>query len=217
MNQKQSPSCIAYRCPQCGEAVYGLTGKFALSAGMLRLKCHCGGSTLDMTVTQEKNVRLSVPCLLCRRNHEFTISPSLFFGRDRFSLACPYANLNIAHLGEREQVDAAVAASGEQVERLIRSFDGEELRDIQPEDMTEEEILPDAGVYDCLRFLLKELEAEGQVHCHCPTGEAEYDLRFTDRGGVQAYCARCGATYDFATESPAAVEEYLGLDSLTLQ
>lgn len=217
MEQKQTPSCIAYRCPQCGEAVYGLTGKFALSAGMLRLKCHCGGSTLDMTVTPEKSIRLSVPCPLCRRNHDFTVSSSLFFGRDRFSLACPYANMDIAHLGGQEQVDAAVAESGQQLERLIRSFDGEELRDIQPQDMADEEILPDASVYDCLRFLLKELEAEGEVHCHCPAGEGEYDLRFTDRGSVQAYCTRCGASHDFAAESPAAVEDYLTLDTLTLQ
>ena len=70
---------------------------------------------------------------------------------------------------------------------LMASLEAEELSDIQPQDMAETEILPDPAVYDTLRFILKDLEAEGKVQCPC--GEGPYDLRFT-QDGMQAYCER---------------------------
>ena len=63
---------IAYRCPDCGQAVLGLVGRFALSANMLRLRCSCGSEqSLDITVSQDNRIRLSVPCLFCRQNHSY--------------------------------------------------------------------------------------------------------------------------------------------------
>ena len=38
------------------------------------------------------------------------------------------------------------------------------------EDMTEGEILPDPAVYDTLRFVVKDLEAEGKIDCPCHSG-----------------------------------------------
>ena len=85
---------IAYRCPECGQTIYGFVGKFALSANLLRIKCSCGGSALDINITNDKKIRLSVPCIFCRQNHSFVVSESIFFGREKFLLN------NIAKLQE---------------------------------------------------------------------------------------------------------------------
>lgn len=205
---------IAYRCPGCGSAVIGLVGKFALHANMLRLKCSCGDEqSLDIPMADGK-IRLSVPCLFCRQNHSYVVSESLFFENDRFLLNCPYSNMDIAIIGDEETVNQELARTEAELNMLMKNLEAEELSDIQPEDMPEAEILPDPAVYDTLRFVVKDLEAEGKLHCPC--GKGPYDLRFTD-GGMQVWCDSCGATYDFNATSPTMAEEYLELDEIRLK
>ena len=139
---------IAYRCPECGTAVIGFVGKFALSADMLRLKCECGGSHLDINITNDKKIRLSVPCIFCRTNHNFVVSESIFFGRDIFLLNCPYSNMDICFIGGKENLDKELERSGGELERLLADLEAESIKDIQPEDINEEDVLPDPTVYD---------------------------------------------------------------------
>ena len=206
---------IAYRCPDCGEAVVGLVGRFALSANMLRLKCSCGSEmSLDMNIISGEKIRLSVPCLYCRQNHSYVVSEALFFDKDRFLLNCPYSGMDIAFLGEEDVVSHEILRTGEELAALMKNLEAEELSDLQPEDMDESEVLPDPAVYNVLKFLIKDLEEEGNLHCPC--GEGPYDVRFTDTG-LQAWCENCGATYDFDAKTTSIAEEYLQIDSITLK
>ena len=205
---------IAYRCPECGTSIIGLVGKFALKANLLRLKCDCEkGSGLDINVTGDNKIRLSVPCLFCKQSHNYVVSESVFFDRDLFLLNCPYSGMDISFIGNEEKIKGELSRTEAEITRLLNSFEAESLSDIQPMDMNEDEILPDPAVYDTLRFVLKDLEQEGRIKCLCDNGS--YDLRFTDEG-VQAFCENCGATYTFKASSPTIAEEYLDLDELTL-
>jgi predicted RNA-binding Zn-ribbon protein involved in translation (DUF1610 family) len=205
---------IAYRCPECGQTIYGFVGKFALSANLLRIKCSCGGSALDIGITNDGKVRLSVPCIFCRQNHSFVVSQGIFFGREKFLLNCPYANMDICFIGGKDSIDEEIERSGKELERLLSDLEAESIRDMQPTDLEEEEVLPDPAVYDAIRFLVKELEAEGKINCPCQRGS--YDLRFSENG-IEVYCPDCGAIHNFTTESVAASEEYLSIDELTLK
>ena len=117
---------IAYRCPECGTLIYGFVGKFALSANLLRIKCSCGHSALDINITNDNKIRLSVPCLFCKQNHSFVVSQSIFFGRDIFLLNCPYANMDICFIGSKEKIDAEALRSGNELEKLLSDL--EQLR-----------------------------------------------------------------------------------------
>ena len=206
---------IAYRCPECGTSILGIVGKFALKANMLRLKCDCENApSLDINITNEGKIRLSVPCLFCKQNHSFLVSESVFFDKDLFLLNCPYSGMDIAFIGDDASISNELKRTEEEIKRLMASLEAEELSDIQPQDMNEDEILPDPAVYDTLRFVVKDLEEEGRIKCPC--GDGEYDLRFTD-SGIEVYCAKCGASHAFSASSPTMAEEYLGLDELTLK
>ena len=206
---------IAYRCPECASSIFGIVGKFTLSADMLRLKCTCDkSSSLDINKTNDGKLRLSAPCLFCKQNHSYVVSESVFFDREKFLLNCPYTGMDIAFIGDEDTINEELKRTEEEIRRLMASLEAEELSDIQPEEMSEDEILPDPAVYDTLRFLVKDLEADGKVQCLCDNGS--YDLRFVD-GGVQVYCERCGATYTFYATTPSLAEEYLGIDSLKLK
>lgn len=206
---------IAYRCPGCGTAVVGLVGKFALHANMLRLRCSCADEgSLDINIGASDKVRLSVPCLYCKQSHSYTISESLFFEKNRFLLNCPYSGMDIAFIGDEDSVKTDIERTREELTALLKNLEAEELSDIQPQEMSEAEILPDPAVYDTLRFVVKDLEAEGKVKCLCENGK--YDLRFIE-GGLQVWCESCGATYNFSAVTPAIAEEYLDVDELILK
>ena len=205
---------IAYRCPECGQTIYGFVGKFALSANLLRIKCPCGGSALDINITNDRKIRLSVPCIFCKQNHSFVVSESIFFGREKFLLNCPYANMDICFIGEKELIDRELDRSGRELERLLADLEAESFKDMQPTELEESEVLPDPTVYDAIRFLVKELEADGHIDCPCHRGT--YELRFSE-SGIEVYCPDCGAVHNFSTEAVAASEEYLTLDELTLE
>ena len=104
--------------------------------------------------------------------------------------------------------------TGEEIGRLMASLEAEELSDIQPRDLDEGDTIADPAVYDTVRFILKDLESEGLVKCPC--GEGPYDIRYCD-GGVEAYCDKCGASYQFKAMSATMAEEYLSLDRLDLR
>ena len=122
--------------------------------------------------------------------------------------------MDISFIGNEDAIAEELERTRIELERLLTQLEAEELSDIQPQDMNDDEILPDPAVYDTVRFIVKDLEAEGKVDCPCHEGT--YELRFCDEG-IQVYCEKCGATYTFHASSPSVTEEYLSLDSITLR
>lgn len=213
-NDTNKERLVAYRCSSCGSAVLGTVGKFALSADMLRLKCGCEEpSLLDIHIARDDKLKLTVPCLLCGESHSFVVSEEILLNRPLAKLSCPYSGVDIAFVGEKEAIDPELSRTERELSAIMAGLEVEDVSELQPKEMSEDEILPDPSVYDTIRFVLKDLEAEGRVECPCKKGG--YELRFSDEG-IQAYCESCGATYTFRSVTPAACEDYLNLDELKL-
>ena len=205
---------IAYRCPDCAVATVGFLGGLSSVSDMLRLKCSCGESALDIKKQNDGKISLSVPCVYCKSNHSYVVSPEVM-QRDEFTkFNCPYSGMGIAFIGDEEAVAKEIETSADELSRIMTSLEAETLSDIQPQDVGEDSVPPDPAIYDTLNFVVRDLEAEGEVHCPCQSGE--YDLRFTD-DGMQVYCKNCGATYDFYARSVSVAEEYLTISSITLK
>jgi L-cysteine desulfidase len=110
---------LAYRCPKCGAAVMSGVNMFSLTADMLKLKCSCGGSELVLVNGKDAKVRLTVPCMLCGGGHHFTLSRSLFFGKELFCMPCPYTDINLCCVGEENHVKAEMSRSELELLRLL--------------------------------------------------------------------------------------------------
>ncbi|MBQ8583115.1 MAG: hypothetical protein IJ488_00695 [Clostridia bacterium] len=206
---------IVYRCPDCGSSIFGLVGRFALKANMLRLKCSCENSLpLDINVTNDKKLRLSVPCLFCRQPHNYVVSENVFFERDLFLLNCPYTGMDIAFIGDEDKIQGELKRTEAEIQRLMTSLEAEELSDIQPTELSDDEILCDPAVFDTLKFLVCDLADENKIKCPC--GDGSYNIRYFGKG-VEVYCERCGATHAFSATTPSMAEEELSIDSLELK
>ena len=102
---------VAYRCPVCGASVMSMIGIFALTADLIKLKCPCGESELELVYTRDKKIRLNVPCLFCPTPHSYIISSQMFFERDLFTIPCNYSGIDICFIGRQDKVQEAMKKS----------------------------------------------------------------------------------------------------------
>ncbi len=205
---------IAYRCPECATATVGLVGSAESLGDLIRLKCECGGSALDIKKERDGRIHISVPCIFCKDNHGYRLSPEVLSRDSITKLGCPFSGMDIAFIGEGEGIQPELDRTAEELSRIMASLEADEVSDIQPHDVDEAECPPDPAIYDTINFILRDLEAEGAVKCPCESGR--YGLRFTDTG-MQAYCESCGASYDFYCTSPSLAEEYLSVSEIVLK
>ncbi len=204
---------LAYRCPHCGGGVISAVGMFSLSADMVKLKCTCGKSELTAVYTNDKKVRLSVPCILCPKPHSFVVSQKLFYGRDLFALPCPYSNINICFMGEMNHVKAALAQTELELLDLMEKSGVSNYEVLH----REEELLPDPQIQQIVMFVIHDLQEEKKIFCKCPENTAgHYSCRIME-SGILVYCEDCGASRIVPVDSYLGAQTFLDCDSLHLE
>ena len=205
---------VAYRCPHCGAGIMSAVGIFALSADMVKLKCTCGKSEMTVVYSKDSKVRLTVPCLVCPNPHTFTLNSSLFFGKDLFTMQCPYSDLTIACIGESNQVKAELARTElELVDFMEQSgINGFEAL------KNDEETLTDPQILDIIMFVIHDLDAEGKIYCKCDAEDngRQYDAEVLNEG-VRVSCRKCGASRLIPTDSGLGAHAFLNADELHLE
>ncbi len=206
---------VAYRCPHCGAGVLSAVNVFSLSADMVKLKCTCGKSEMSVVSGNDGKIRLTVPCLACTTPHIFTLNQSLFYGKDLFTMQCPYvSDFTLAFVGEMNQVKAELARTELALLDLMEKCginDPSSLRE-------EEKILSDPQVLDIVMFVIHDMDAEGKIYCKCPEDDngREYDVEILDEG-VKVTCRQCGASRLIPTDSRLGAHAFLNADALYLE
>jgi hypothetical protein len=205
-------STVAYRCPSCGSGVMSVVDAFKLAADMVKLKCTCGASEMTIVKSKDEKIRFTVPCMLCPTPHNFTVSKSLFFGKELFVLPCQYSGINIAMMGETNHVKAELARTELELLDLIEKSGIESFDAFHGE-----QFLSDPQVLEIITYMIKELDSEGKIYCKCPEDEeGDYEIELL-KEGLKISCKKCGAFKIIATESLIEAHEFLNADSLTLE
>ena len=203
---------VAYRCPHCGTGVLSAVGLFSLSADMIKLKCECGHSELTVVYTADKKVRLSVPCILCPKPHNFVVSQSIFFGKDLFVLPCPYSDINICIMGEMNHVKAELARTELQLLDILEQSGLSNFDAFHKEN----EFMTDPQILDIIMFVIHDLEADGKIYCKCADHEGEYECTMME-DGILVFCKRCGASRIIPVDNLLGAQAFLDCDSLYLE
>ena len=203
---------VAYRCPHCGAGVMSAVGLFNLTADMVKLKCSCGESEMTVVYGKDGNIRFTVPCMLCPTPHNFSVSSKLFFGKDLFVLPCPYSDINICMMGNANHVKAELSRTELELLDLLEKSGLDNFDALQGE-----QYLSDPQVTEIVTYVVKELDAEGKIHCRCAEGqEGDYDAEIR-RDGVFVTCNRCGASKLIPADSLIHAHEFLNADRLDLE
>ena len=205
---------VAYRCPSCGAGVLSVVGLFNLGADMVKLKCDCGKSEMTMVMTSDKKVRFTVPCILCPKPHNFTVSSNIFFNKELFVLPCPYSDINIAMMGEVNHVKAELSITELELLDLLEKSGLSDFSSLQNDG---EDTLTDPQIFDIIKYVIAELDEEGKIYCRCGEDEEkEYEAEVLPEA-IKISCKKCGASKTIPTNSLIAANEFLNIDSLTLE
>ena len=205
---------LAYRCPHCGTGVMSAVGIFSLTADMLKLKCPCGKSEMQVVYSKDGKVRIKVPCLICPSGHSYTVSKNIFFGRDLFVLPCPCSDVNIAFMGETNAVKAELSRTELELLDMLEKAGVDSFEALHGDD---EQFLTDPQVLEIVSFMIRELDEEGKIICKCPPDvDSNYEIELIAEG-LKITCKDCGATKTVPTDSLIAAHEFLNADSLELE
>jgi len=215
---------VAYRCPHCGSGVLSAVGMFSLTADMMKLKCSCGKSELEIVYSKDGKVRLKVPCMICPSGHSYTVSRNIFFGRDIFVLPCPVSDINICFMGETDRVKFELSRTELQLLQILEDNGISSFEALHGE----EEILTDPQIAEIVLFVIHDLEAENKIYCKCnpaPVGDEKktddgeerlYDVEILD-DGIKVTCTECGSSRVIPTDSLLTAHAFLNCDALYLE
>ncbi|MBQ9746355.1 MAG: hypothetical protein IJW21_05990 [Clostridia bacterium] len=195
MALKPKDTVVSYRCPACGKTTLSVTGVFALTGDMIKLKCTCGESELLIKNEGADKVRLIVPCLFCAKPHQYVVSKSLLLSREIYSFPCKYAGVDICMSGSK---GAVLKYSEEADKHLAELIDDTELAEIYAQNRglaDEEDLYNDEHVRDMLLFVLGDLCEEGKIECDCREG-GDF-LVENEVGKVRIMCKHCGKRREF--------------------
>lgn len=181
---------IGYICPVCGQPVIAQRTAFQLAAGDSVLPCPCGKSELRFTQLGDR-CEVTVPCLLCARDHTAVCSNDALLHQKLLALSCPKSGLGCCYIGEEGQVFRAMEHLEQAVDKL-RSDDQAERRGSFLNDEVMAEVLSE----------LRDIAQRGGVSCGC--GSKDYGVK-VGYAAVDVVCAACGA----ALRLPAATADDL--------
>ena len=211
---------LAYRCPHCGTGVMSAVGIFSLTADMMKLKCPCGKSEMQVVYSKDDKVRIKVPCLICSGGHSYTVSKSIFFGRDIFVLPCPCSDINIAFMGETNAVKAELSRTELELLEILEENGIDSFSAINEEG---EQYLSDPQITEIIMFVIHDLEAENKIFCKCPEkkeGDEDriYDVEILEDGsGIRVSCPICKAERLIPTDGLLSAHAFLNCDALYLE
>lgn len=200
---------IAYRCPYCGCVISANVNMFMLSGGF-KLECiECHKAALDMSVTKDMKIRLSVPCLVCPHPHPYTVSAETFFTKDIFLLSCSFSGLDICFIGDEDKVEDEIDRTESLIMDLLADAKDDENAAAQS-DM----LVADTNVVREVLFALDGLMAEQRITCgECGSHAVKVVI---DYDSVRVACKVCGKEKVLNARNKFDASAAIDLDSLTL-
>lgn len=206
-------TAIAFICPSCGAAVTEDINIFSLSGGH-DIICRCG-EALNIKISADRKVSLSVPCLACPDNHTTRLSSASFFQRELFTVQCPYTALDICFIGQRDKVEDALEEHKKYLEEAFASQNGEVEEDVLKQAY---EMYANPMVMNDVLLILRDFITDGAVTCGCDGFPGMEKLRVDiARDHVLITCTACGKSREIRALTDSDVTYLCEISKLELK
>ena len=225
MDNHLNVRACAYRCPNCTSGVITPMVDPLKLKGMIKLGCSCGKSR--MTIEHDRSfINLSVPCLLCGREHEFKVDVSLLNSDRLFSLNCPFSEMPVFWSGDIDEVKADLAKTELDLLNLLDDRDLSSFQLLHPDEEQDVEASLnrmssnrwyDPDIESAIMLVIRELDADHKIYCRCPDDADKHFSVEMNEDGILVRCDQCGASKLIPVDPGPATQAFLDADSLTLE
>lgn len=203
---------IAARCSECCSTIETELSVFSLSADGVHAVCpNCGKSSLDVRLSQDGKVRLSVPCVACPHPHPFTLSAKSMFTKELFILQCSFTRLDICFMGDEEKVHAALLENGEELRAMMAQEGGE---DGFAGDEDAEAVLENMRL---ILSFIEECAKNGKILCRCrnmkPATGVDVEV---GEDSVGVVCKECGRRTVLSALDPDELDRMMDIGAIVL-
>jgi len=214
---------IAYRCSSCAREIGISLSVFDLSTPLLSYPCSCKSSALKIELTDDKKIRLTVPCVACGTEHHYRLNASLVFEKDLFVLQCATTGFDVCFIGDEDKVVSALEKSNEEFIKALEEMYDEEYID-EYDDTADLDDCEHVHSHDCdcedghkktltpittqncfnpvvvfeMMFIIKELAKDGKIYCGCGERNVTVGLGFET---IEFSCPTCKKTRSFAARA----------------
>lgn len=197
---EEAKRTIAYLCPECRQTVAIERTVFQLAAAPAQLPCPCGKSAVRTEMMGEQ-IRLTVPCLFCGREHTVICPTEAFLQEKCLAFSCAASGLACCFVGEE---DAVLAAARRLEETLDKVADEKEERGSFLDEIIMHEVLSE----------LKDIAQRGGISCTC--GSKGWNLQ-VNYSSVDIICAQCGSVLRLPAATADDLEDICCKHTLTIK
>lgn len=197
---EEAKRTIAYLCPECRQTVAIERTVFQLAAAPAQLPCPCGKSAVRTEMMGEQ-IRLTVPCLFCGREHTVICPTEAFLQEKCLAFSCAASGLACCFVGGE---DAVLAAARRLEETLDKVADEKEERGSFLDEIIMHEVLSE----------LKDIAQRGGISCTC--GSKGWNLQ-VNYSSVDVICAQCGSVLRLPAATADDLEDICCKHTLTIK
>ena len=206
----QNKITVAARCCECCAEIETEISVFNLSGGKIKADCpNCGKSTLEITLSQDGKVRLSVPCVACPHPHPFTLSAQTMFTKELFVLQCSFTKLDICFMGNKGKVREELVKNGKELQAMM-----EESAEYGEEGFDEEAL-------EQMKLILNfidECAQKGDILCPCRKNKTAPGVELSmAEDSVTLTCRECGRRVTIGVYDTGFFETLLDLGKIFLE
>ena len=198
--QREGKRTIAYFCPECRQTVAVERTVFQLAAAPAQLPCPCGKSAVRTEMMGEQ-MRLTVPCLFCGREHTVICPTEAFLQEKCLAFSCAVSGLACCFVGEEEAVFAATRRMEETLDKVV---DEKEERGSFLDEIIMHEVLSE----------LKDIAERDGISCAC--GSKGWNLQ-VNYSSVDVICAQCGSVLRLPAATADDLEDICCKHTLTIK
>lgn len=205
----QNTITVAARCAECCTAIQTEISVFNLSGGKIKAVCpNCGKCTLEINLSPDGKVRLSVPCVACPHPHPYTLSAETMFTKELFILQCSFTRLDICFMGSKDKVKEELAKNGKELEAMMAQTEGFE------EDEYDKALLEQMRV---ILTFIEECAENGNILCRCRNMKTAPGVEMQlGEDSVKLTCRECGRSIVFHVDDYDFIEMQLELGKIAL-
>lgn len=188
---------VALYCQRCGKIEIHDVSYFMKQESVKTLRCSCNHPQATLTRTASKQIKLQIPCGGCNSLHEANYKTKNLLKLKLEKIYCSKDFFELGYIGKREEIEAVLAFTKREFERIIHSEEQIEKQQIFLEVINK----------------LHDIAEQGGIFCPCESKAIKANLL---GDSVILECLHCGSYCMISAKDEDDLEKVRDLEYIEL-